>query len=370
MNTLKKASKEADEIQVRLLQEQSEREKVQQERSKLEDAVQKLQQGRSSYQLLLLKREIENKALRNGLQALKTKFNDQTVLLNDCTRKLQGAQGFPSKVDTLFKSEVIRLVDELNQEIMQTAAFISDSFDFAHKPEHRAKFKDANTRTSELIGPAMLSLLGTVQHKEDPLLIQIALQAAIVEFCRWIIMTWDFDGLEAEQPLTEIYTEVRETESQEVSGRWRALTRSHAQRVAPDVHSTMVAHINETLVNVMISAGCTKDFKDAYREFTIKFGERVSNIVRMAVRLNRAMGEEVTSADLWPIHAAAGERFDTESMKDFDEWSGAQSGVVLCTTALGLQMSEKVGHEEDAVYKTLILVKPKVALEAIAEGMV
>ncbi|KAG0708570.1 hypothetical protein DFH29DRAFT_794863 [Suillus ampliporus] len=369
---LKKTSKEADEIQIRLRQEQAERANVQQERSKLQDAHQKLQQDLSSYQQQLQMRETEKRALRNELQALQTKFNDQTTLLSDRTRELRGAQAFLSKADALSGAEVIRLVDELNQEIMQTAAFISDSFDFARKPEHRDEIKEASARTSELIGPAMTSLLGTVQHGEDPLLIQIALQAATVEFSRWIIMTWDFDGLQAEQPLAEIYNDVRETESQAVSGRWRALTRSHAQKVAlqeSDVHSTMVAHISDTLVVVMIAAGCTKNYEDAYREFTMKFGERVSNIVRMAARLNRAMGEEVTSADLWPTHSAAGEKFDTESMKDFDEGSGAQSGVVLCTTALGLQRSEKVGHGEGAEYKTMTLAKPKVALEAIAEGM-
>ncbi|KAG2153165.1 hypothetical protein DEU56DRAFT_726859 [Suillus clintonianus] len=371
-SALKKATKDADEIQVRLLQEQREREKVQQERSKLQDAYQKLQQDLNSYQQQLQMRETEKKALRNELQALQTKFNDQTTLLDDRTRELRGAQAFLSKADTLSGAEVIRLIDELNQEIMQTAAFISDSFDFARKPEHIDEIKEASARTSELIGPAMTSLLGTVQHGEDPLLIQIALQAATVEFSRWIIMTWDFDGLQAEQPIAEIYNDVRETESQAVSGRWRALTRSHAQKVAlqeADVHATMVAHISDTLVILMIAAGCTKNYEDAYREFTMKFGERVSNIVRMAARLNKAMGEEVTSADLWPTHAAAGEKFDTDTMKDFDEGSGAQSGVVLCTTALGLQRSEKVGHGESAVVKTITLAKPKVALEAIADGM-
>ncbi|KAG1747313.1 hypothetical protein EDB19DRAFT_1905479 [Suillus lakei] len=293
VNTLKQASKEADEIQVRLLQEQSEREKAQQKHSKLEDVHQKLQQDLSSYKQQLLMRETEKKVLRKELQAIQTKVNDQTVLFNDHTRKLQGGQGFLSKADTLSGGEVVRLVDGLNQEIMQTAAFISDSFDFVRKPEHRDEIKETSKRTSELIGPAILR---TVQHGEDPLLIQIALQAATVEFG-------------AEQPLAEIYNDVQETESQAVSGQWRALTRSHAQKVAlqeADVHSTMVAHISETLVIVMIAAGCTKNYEHAYREFTMKFGERVSNIVRMAARLNRAMGEEVTSADLWPTHAAAG----------------------------------------------------------------
>ncbi|OJA20124.1 hypothetical protein AZE42_04097 [Rhizopogon vesiculosus] len=376
---LKKTSKEADETQVKLRQEQAEKVNLQQERSKLQDTCQKLQKELSSYQLQLssyqqqlLVRDNEKKTLRNEMLALQAKFNDQTTLLNDRTRELQGAQAFLSKADTLSGAEVIRLVDELNQEIMQTAAFISDSFDFARRPEHQAEMKEASSRTSELIGPTITSLLSAVQHGEDPLLIQVALQAATVEFSRWIIMTWDFDGLQAEQPLAEIYGDVRETESQAISGRWRALTRSHAQKVAlqeSDLHSTMVAHISDTLVVVMIAAGCTKNHEETYREFTMKFGERVSNIVRMAVRLNRAMGEEVTSADLWPTHAAAGEKFDTESMKDFDEGSGAQSGVVLCTTALGLQRSEKVGNGESAEYKTMTLAKPRVALEAIADGM-
>ncbi|KAG2366171.1 hypothetical protein BDR07DRAFT_1480415 [Suillus spraguei] len=118
-NMLKKASKEADEIQTRLLQEQSEREKVQQERHKLQEGHKELQRDVSSYQQQLLMRETEKKALKNELQALQTKFNDQTTLLNDRTRELRGAQAFLSTADTLSGAEVIRLVDELNQEIMQ-----------------------------------------------------------------------------------------------------------------------------------------------------------------------------------------------------------------------------------------------------------
>jgi len=216
--TLTRTSKEADETQVKLRQEQAERKIVQQERSKLQETYQKLQKDLSSYELQLtsyqqqlLVRENEKKTARNELLALQAKFNDQSTLLNDRTRELQGAQAFLSKADTLSGAEVIRLVEELNQEIMQTAAFISDSFDFVRKPEHVDEMKEASARTSELIGTTMTSLLGTVQHGEDPLLIQVALQAATVEFSRWIIMTWDFDGLQAEQPLAEIYNDVRET---------------------------------------------------------------------------------------------------------------------------------------------------------------
>jgi len=219
----------------------------------------------------------------------------------------------------------------------------------------------------------MTSLLGTVQHGGDPLLVQIALQGATVEFSRWIVMTWDYDGLQAEQPLAEIYNDIRETETQAVGGRWRALTRAHAQKVAmqeSDLHSTMVAHISDTLVVILVAAGCTKNYEEAYRHFTQKFGERISNIVKMASRLNKAMGEEVTSADLWPTHATTSEKFAGATMEDFEGQDENEDGkTVLCTTALGLQRSEKVTQGDTFEYKTATLLKPKVALDSVAEGL-
>ncbi|KIJ66153.1 hypothetical protein HYDPIDRAFT_110334 [Hydnomerulius pinastri MD-312] len=186
-------------------------------------------------------------------------------------------------------------------------------------------------------------------------------------------MTWDFDGLQAEQPLAEIYNDIRETETQAVGGRWRALTRAHGQKVAlkeSDLHATMVSHISDTLVIIMVAAGCTKSYEEAYREFTQKFGERISNIVKMATRLNKAMGEEVTSADLWPTHAPTGEKFDETIMEDFEGQEGDQAGnAVLCSTALGLQRSEKVTQGDTVEFKTATLLKPKVALESVAEGL-
>lgn len=155
-----------------------------------------------------------------------------------------------------------------------------------------------------------------------------------------------------------------------MGGRWRALTRAHAQKVAlqeTDLHATMVAHISDTLVIILVAAGITKSCDEAYRMFTQKFGERISNIVKMASRLNKAIGEEVTSADLWPTNATSGDRFDTATMDNFEaQGEGSEGKTILCTTALGLQRSEKVVQDNVVVFKTTSLLKPKVALESVA----
>lgn len=163
------------------------------------------------------------------------------------------------------------------------------------------------------------------------------------------------------------------TETQAVGGRWRALTRAHAQKVAlreGDLHATMISHISDTLVIILVAAGCTKSYEEAYRIFTQKFGERISNVVKMASRLNKAMGEEVTSADLWPINAILGAKFDKATMDNFEpHGEDLEEKAVLCTTALGLQRSEKVVREDVVEFKTTILLKPKVALESVADAL-
>lgn len=334
-------------------------------------------------------KNVELNNLQSELQHSQTKHEELTTLLEARTRELKGAQVYLTKADTLSGAEVIALIDALNVEILQTSAFISDSFDFARQATHADEIKDASTRISELMGSSLTNLLSTVLHSEDPLLVQIALQGATVEFARWIVMTWDFDGLQAEQPLAEIYNDIRETgefphlhritytddsiEPQAVGGRWRALTRAHAQKVAlqeADLHATMVAHISDTLVLIIVTAGCTKSYEEAYRTFTQKFGERISNIVKMASRLNKAMGEEVTSADLWPTNATSGEKFDGASLDNFETHAEDSEGkTILCTTALGLQRSEKVVQGNLVEFKTTTLLKPKVALESIADAL-
>lgn len=375
-NVIQKTNEENTKLKQTLKQEQESKtnayRSLEKEKKEGEKARGAYQQEVNALKGQLDVRKAEVAEARNELQRSQSKLAEVTTLLETRSRELKGAQVFLTTADAVSGAEVISLIDALNAEILQTSAFISDSFDFARKPEHADEIKEGCARISDLMGPSMTRLLSTVQHTADPLLVQIALQGAIVEFSRWIIMTWDFDGLQAEQQLSEIYNDIRGTETQAISGRWRALTRTHAQKVAlreDDLHSTMVTHISDTLVVIMVAAGCTKNYEDTYREFTQKFGERVSNIVKMAVRLNKVIGEEVTSADLWPTHGTAGEKFDDDTMEDFEGQSDQAGKPVLCTTALGLARSERVAVGDTPEFKYTILKKPKIALESVADGL-
>jgi len=163
-----------------------------------------------------------------------------------------------------------------------------------------------------------------------------------------------------------------------VAGRWRALTRTHAQKIAfreDAQHSTLVTNLSEALVLVLVAAGCAGTYDEIYKRIASAFGTRISALVDMATRLNRGMGEEVTSADLWPAYIEFGTAFDRNDMSDAyaeggDDAHDTRKGqVVLCTTELGLIRSEKVQVDGRPKFSTTHLVKAKVVLESVVDEM-
>jgi len=144
----------------------------------------------------------------------------QTVeLLQTRTAELKGAQAFLTKADRLSGADVIGMVEGLNSEIMQIAAFMAESFVSEEKmmkrgvtasEEESDELKDARGQATEVLGTNMVDLLRTFQHQDDPILLQIAFQACMCAYTHWIISSWYFEDPEIEHVLSEIFARVRE----------------------------------------------------------------------------------------------------------------------------------------------------------------
>jgi hypothetical protein len=142
----------------------------------------------------------------------------QTVeLLQTRTAELKGAQAFLTKADHLSGADVIGMVEGLNSEIMQIAAFMAESFVSEEKmkrgitsEEESDELRDARGQATEVLGTNMVELLRTFQHQDDPILLQIAFQACMCAYTHWIISSWYFEDPEIEHVLSEIFARVRE----------------------------------------------------------------------------------------------------------------------------------------------------------------
>jgi hypothetical protein len=160
--------------------------------------------------------DAQNKKLEGELKNTKAEQRDSIELLRIRTAELKGAQAFLTKADILSGAEVIKLVEALNGEIMQTAAVMAEAFTIEDK---RVDAKEGESdeidkvyaRAGEIVGYRMAEMLRASEHHEDPILVQMGLQTAMVGYTHWVISSWCFESPEDERMLSEVYTRLRET---------------------------------------------------------------------------------------------------------------------------------------------------------------
>jgi hypothetical protein len=135
----------------------------------------------------------------------------------------------------------------------------------------------------------------------------------------------------------------------------------------------LVLAIADLLVSILITAGWKGNMQQVRHTVMAKFSGRLAEVAKLAVQLNRAVGDDSTLGDLEVISLDQGIKFDSEKMdraygesspeRDEDEESGED---ILCTSELGLRRVAKVGDREmtesQEGWDDIILLKPKVVL--------
>ena len=203
----------------------------------------------------------QNQKLEGELKNTKAEQRDSIDLLRIRTAELKGAQTFLTKADILSGAEVIKLVEALNGEIMQTAAVMAEAFAIEEK---RAEAKDGESeemskvyaRAGEIVGYRMAEMLRTSEHHEDPILVQMGLQTAMVGYSHWVISSWCFESPEDERMLSEVYARVRETGKCVPSKQKEDELSDEPQRRTSSIWS--VASVNE---DTLPANGCSTQFR-------------------------------------------------------------------------------------------------------------
>lgn len=154
------------------------------------------------------------------------------------------------------------------------------------------------------------------------------------------------------------------SEDQAVSGRWRALTRRHLQRMLAEEPDLTIYMVN-AFVNIILTAGLHND-STALQEYLIEtFGHKIGELLEKAKKLNKVIGEEIIQCDLEALYIAPDMVYTEMTMEVVgDEQVGGTGGDrVLCTTKLGLvkavKRTGKVGEWDEAV-----LLRPAVILQS------
>ncbi|PCH36667.1 hypothetical protein WOLCODRAFT_28714 [Wolfiporia cocos MD-104 SS10] len=271
--------------------------------------------------------------------------------------------------DTHTDAEVMQLVRNLNVQISQTATLLTDTFTPVADVEAQrasAEFTEAHERARHAVGPIMAELLESINHEDDPILVHIALQTDIVGFAAGIISSWDFQH-QSNSTFAGIHKQMLKSESQNVAGRWRALTRQYSkQRLyqGRDLSEGFTTQLAERMCDILTVSGARASVADMRHSVFRNF----ATVVRLALELQEVIGEGVTSRDLDVVVVRMDDVFVPETMEDVygGPGTGEQEQLhVLCTAALGLRRCEKPADGLGDELQVSTLVKPKVVLETL-----
>ncbi|PPQ99363.1 hypothetical protein CVT26_014306 [Gymnopilus dilepis] len=285
-------------------------------------------------------------------------------------RELVGAQVFLTKADSLSVSDVCDKLMVLNEEIFQAAASLGEVLSKTKRNISEADMKKHYERSCAFVGEPLVKVLLDQAKRDDPevnmLIVQATLSVFLVGFCVSKLVPWHLTDRNIDGFLGNLYSEIRASEEQAVTGRWRALTRSKI-RVPSD---NWKAEIADSLKSVLwIAEWGSPNPKDQ----EVSFLQKLPPIFKAIQDVRVALGEKFTSADLEVNVVRATAKFESAWMEDA-YGDGRQAGgknakdeMVVGTTGIGLKkiiIDRERGLPAKGQEMFENVVPPKVVLES------
>jgi hypothetical protein len=138
-------------------------------------------------------------------------------LLKERTEELSSAQAFLGKADSISVTEVSKMVEMLNAEVLQASALVADSLSQRKMAKDdqadQALVNDAMHAVKSFIGPRLQSMLLAdiidPEAKFDPTLSQIILQSGLINACALLIKGWNPPDWESFSNMEKLYSAIR-----------------------------------------------------------------------------------------------------------------------------------------------------------------
>ncbi|KAK0212137.1 hypothetical protein DFS33DRAFT_1376631 [Desarmillaria ectypa] len=318
---------------------------------------------------------LENSELRKdpliAQEQLKAELNSRNLelkslqyLLDVRTRELQVARTYLDTVDLVSGEDIVSMAEALNAEIFQVAAYMADSSMFS------AKCRLAETEEiTPWLGADLVEILRSGKDAEGRAhAVQVGLQASLARSCMATIGMWHPDS-KIDESLRQLYAKIQKTSLVSVAARWRVMTRSKSKySTQEEAEKSYIPWMVRRAILVLLLAGWdsdgTKTWDACVGTIMEKYGRRIRDVVKLMMRLDRAISESVVSKDIIICIAASGNQYDPGSMENADgpDEKVQASDRVICTSDLGLKVTEASddGTSEGDTY----LLKPKVVLRS------
>jgi len=333
--------------------------------------------------------------------------------------RMRSQETYMTRVDSWSGAQILQAVLDLNSEILQFAASVTEMCTFLPaSSSSNPKLAQAIQDTTARIGPNMTRILSTRDHSQDPLLVQLALQGC-VSLCTARALSSFCIGFpsKSDAVLSQIYNHMQQTEPQPTFAKWRALTHQHIHDIYPTLAEYSVNELSDTILrwcaDILAIANC-HSFSRASpvqspgssppvsfsppkailpptpaAQLRQLYQDQIKRISRAVLRLASVTKEEIMSTSFEIIIADPSSPFEERELLDaFGEY-GDSSGKILVTMELGLRCVTRVtenikgpgengtgsGHVKgtpnkdngEGKFESRLLLQPKVVLESVLE---
>ncbi|KAF9647982.1 hypothetical protein BDM02DRAFT_3097205 [Thelephora ganbajun] len=316
-----------------------------------------------------------NKTYRTSTTSM-TSIQGLPTFQDEYIAHLRSFDVFMTKTDSWSGAQVIQAVRDLNSEILQFSASLTelhyaiDTNNGGTRPVmHPNVLSQAKQNTATRLGVPFMHVLSTRDHSQDlSMLVQFALQAtlcAIIDrtltsFC--VGFPAKYDAL-----LNQLYLRMCSSEPQATSSRWRSMTHRYITTLFPTLEEQALDDLVDDALrwsmDILTLSG-TPIPKDNLRN---RFEPQLRRVAQSVLRIAAVTKEQVLSTNFEVISAEVGRDFERRRMVNlFDEYytGGAKDGNgerVLCTTEVGLKCCSGDGVDERT------LIQPTVILESVVQ---
>ncbi|KIM36859.1 hypothetical protein M413DRAFT_13641 [Hebeloma cylindrosporum] len=321
--------------------------------------------------------EGEVRSLREQLKEAEEKQVQVGKLLEVRTADLKGVQTFLTTADLHSGSEIMAMVESLNDEIFQAAAFMAELLESEQATGWRdrrtniRKYHQHLLEARQQTGEELFTHIDVKYRdlRSHPLPLQCAIQGILTAWCIQRIQSFSAGAFG--DNLQRLYGLIRESEVQAISGRWRAITSTQLQAVEGESNVNAMV---ETIVGLMCVAGWPPLSPQAQKALG-SVQNKVSTIEKKSTELKKAVKQDVTTTDMEVFLATPGALF-TEEMEDVDTESegvgNSGSGStgpekrILCTVGMGLRKTTRKKDGAGPLETQIdLLLKPKVTLPSV-----
>ncbi|TEB37170.1 hypothetical protein FA13DRAFT_1786352 [Coprinellus micaceus] len=298
--------------------------------------------------------------LKQRCEVAESVLEEQKSLLQSQAAELAIANTFITTADQSSIGDIIRLVEQLNEEIYQAAMNLSDIISSEREGPDigsgLAEAHGARKMAVDCYGEEVISELVADLSARDPslTLFEALVQNALVTSCIRLIQSIYPGNPGLNKVLQGIWENIS-ADDPAVGKNWLAMTSSHLE-VGIESESTQ-----EAIFCLMIIGGRKlKPFaKDKLHQMAL---DKLSQVQQKALEVRKMAMEGILSADVEVFCAPSKSSYDSSQMEDTAiSQHRPQTDVVVCQTGLGLRYSKTISRTSPQREQTVVL-KAKVLL--------